>query len=175
MRLEGENIVLRNITLNDAERFVLWLNDPEVNKFLQTRQKTLKEEREWIESLQNKEETGLVLAIETRAGVHIGNVGLDSISKEYRHAQMGIMVGDKNYWEKGYGKDAMRVMLDYAFKELKLHRVELGVYEYNPRAIHVYESLGFRREGVKREHTFYDGKFYDEIIMGILESEWLKE
>lgn len=174
MRLEGQNIILRDIVLDDAERFVFWLNDPNVYKFMATRQPTLEKEKTWIESLAYKKETDIALAIETKAGKHIGSVGLHKMHKENRNAEMGIMIGDKDYWEKGYGKDAMRVMLDYAFKELRLHRVELGVYAYNPRAIHVYESLGFKREGIKRERTFYEGKFYDEIIMGMLAGEWLK-
>ena len=82
------------------------------------------------------------------------------------------MIGDKQYWNRGYGSDAMRVLLRLAFDKLNLHRIWLHVYDYNPRAIASYEKCGFKREGVLREQRFYGGKHHDIVVMGILEDEY---
>ncbi len=85
---------------------------------------------------------------------------------------MGISIGEKEYWGKGYGTDAMRVVLRYAFTELNLHRVSLTVFEYNPRAIRSYEKAGFTLEGREREAVFRSGKRTDMIYMGVLREDW---
>jgi len=171
MIIKEKNVILRPITLGDAERFVLWFNDPEVNKFLHRRSMTLEQEREWIKASPEKRQE-VNFAIDTSGGVHIGSVGLRNIDEVYHYADFGIMIGDKNYWNKGLGSEATNLMLCYGFEQLHLHRIELDVYEYNERAIKVYERIGFIKEGVKREHVLWDGKFYDTILMGMLASEW---
>jgi RimJ/RimL family protein N-acetyltransferase len=85
---------------------------------------------------------------------------------------VGIGIGEREYWGKGYGKDAMRIMLRYAFMELNLHRVSLNVYEYNPRAIRSYEKAGFTVEGRQRQALNRDGRRWDMIYMGSLREEW---
>lgn len=87
-------------------------------------------------------------------------------------AYVGIGLGEQDCWGKGYGTDAMRLILKYAFTELNLFRVSLNVFEYNPRAIRSYEKAGFKHEGRIREFLHKDGKYYDLIYMGILRSEW---
>lgn len=174
MIIKGKNVLLRPITLADAERFVVWFNDPEVNKFLHRRSMTFEQEKEWINSLpKNQQEFNL--AIDTSDGVHIGSVGLRNIDEVYHYADFGIMIGDKNYWNKGLGSEATNLILSHGFEQLHLHRIELDVYEYNERAIKVYERIGFIKEGVKREHVLWQGKFYDTILMGMLASEWEKK
>ena len=103
----------------------------------------------------------------------IGFVGLYSAWAQ-GNAWVGIGLGEREYWGKGYGTDAMRLALRYAFMELNLHRVTLGVFEYNPRAIRSYEKAGFREEGRRRQALLRSGRRWDEIEMGILREEWLK-
>lgn len=171
MILKGEKTILRPIKMSDAERYARWLSDPEVHQFLARRQKmTVQEEKKFLRRLmKNKSEH--VFAIDTKKGVHIGSVGL-KFTEQDKRAELGIVIGDKEYWGRGCGTDAMKTILRYGFGKLKLHKIELGVMSYNPRAIAVYEKLGFRREGVKREHSLWRGKFYDSLIMGILSKEW---
>jgi RimJ/RimL family protein N-acetyltransferase len=102
----------------------------------------------------------------------IGDIGLDGILWNHGDAWVGIGIGEKEYWGKGYGTDAMRVILRYAFTELNLHRVSLTVFEYNPRAIRSYEKAGFVPEGREREAVFRSGKHWDMIFMSILREEW---
>lgn len=87
---------------------------------------------------------------------------------------MGIGIGDREDWSKGYGTDAMKLCLQFAFRELGAHRVTLALYEYNPRALRVYEKAGFRIEGRTRHDVQKEGRYYDSIWMGILREEWLQ-
>ena len=85
-----------------------------------------------------------------------------------------MMIGEKSMWGKGYGTEATRLVVRYAFEELHLNRVQLHVYEYNLRGVRVYEKVGFRREGVLRQEHMYDGRFWDTVVMAILREEWEK-
>lgn len=102
----------------------------------------------------------------------IGEIGLDGVLWSHGDAWVGISIGEKEYWGRGYGTDAMRVLLHYAFTELNLHRISLSVFEYNPRAIRSYEKAGFVLEGREREAIARGGKRWDMIYMGILREEW---
>lgn len=173
MIIRGEKVVLRPIVLADAPRFLRWVNDPETNKLLAGGRKriTLKEERLWIRSLVKKAKTEKQFAIDTKDGVHIGSTGF-RIDAKNKKAIWGILIGDKRYWGKGCGTEVVRLMLRYGFATLKLHRIELGVYAYNTRALALYTSAGFKKEGVRRKATCYKGAFYDEILMAMLREEW---
>jgi RimJ/RimL family protein N-acetyltransferase len=101
-----------------------------------------------------------------------GEIVLMDIDELNRCADLRISLFYEDDFGRGYGTEALRLVLDYAFNTLKLHRVGLDVFDYNARAIHVYEKLGFRREGVLRDALYYDGAFHDSVLMSILEDEW---
>jgi len=104
----------------------------------------------------------------------LGDINLDIVNHWMgRNAFVGIGIGDRNDWGKGYGTDAMKIMLRYAFTELNLERVTLTVFEYNPRAIRSYEKVGFQHEGRQRARLLKDGKRWDMLFMGILREDWL--
>lgn len=177
MILKGKKTILRPIKMSDAPRFVKWFSDPEVNRFLMTRFVTLKYEKEWIKKIPKNIKNGkYVFAIDTKDGVHIGSTGLE-VDKVNKLGKFGITIGDKNYWNSGYGTDTVKTVLEWGFKKLKLHKIVLngGVFGYNPRAIRTYEKAGFKKEGINREAVFYDGKFHDDILMGIIDREWKKK
>jgi RimJ/RimL family protein N-acetyltransferase len=103
----------------------------------------------------------------------LGDINLDVINEwGSRDAFVGLGIGDHNDWGKGYGTDAMKIILRYAFIELNLRRVTLTVFEYNPRAIRSYEKTGFRHEGRLRGALLRDGKRWDMFYMGILAEDW---
>ena len=105
----------------------------------------------------------------------IGDIGLDVLDSEFApHGDtfVGISIGERQQWGKGYGTDAMRILLRYAFTELNLHRVTLNVFEYNPRAIRSYEKAGFRHEGRMRSMLNKEGRRWDLLFMGILREQW---
>lgn len=173
MILKGQKVILRPVRLSDAERFVKWFNDPEVNRFMFYRSLTLKAERKIIKDrLSKKTKDTFHFCIDTKDGKHIGVISLENINQRNKNASFGIMIGEKKYWSKGFGSDACNTILNFGFKKLGLHRVELDVYSYNKRAYGLYKKLGFKREGVKREHNFWNGKFWDTYIMSVLETEW---
>lgn len=103
----------------------------------------------------------------------IGGLALNVESWAAREAFVAIFIGERENWGKGYGSDAMSILLHYAFAELNLRRVSLGVFEYNPRAIRSYEKAGFRHEGRMRKYLNHEGKRWDIHFMGILREEWL--
>lgn len=173
MILKRKKVILRPIKLSDAPRFVKWLNESTVNKFVTKRAITLKEELKWIRSLAKIRKIEHHFAIDTKEGIHIGSTAL-FLKPQNKMATFGILIGDKRYWNKGYGTDATKTILAYGFNKLKLHRIQLEVYQYNPRAIRVYKKLGFKLEGIRRQANFYRGKFHDDLLMGILKSEWQK-
>ena len=102
----------------------------------------------------------------------LGTVGLDEIEWTNRVASLGIGIGDSENWGKGYGTEATRLLVDYAYNELNLYRLQLTVFEFNARAISLYEKMGFRREGNFREFIERDGKRHDMLLYGLLRSEW---
>lgn len=104
----------------------------------------------------------------------IGELGLDVVDWSGRDAFVGLGIGEPEYWSKGYGTDAMNVLLRYAFLELNLKRITLSVFEYNPRAIRSYEKAGFRHEGRLRKLLHREGQRWDNLYMGILREEWLE-
>jgi RimJ/RimL family protein N-acetyltransferase len=166
----GEKTRLRRVERDDIPTFVRWFGDPAVREFLLINRPISKaEEENWFEN-QLKNESIELFAIETNDGenVHIGNIALEDINWLHRHAELGIVIGEKDYWGKGYGSDAIRTLLGFAFHEMNMHRVYLCVYEDNVRGIRAYEKCGFKHEGRMREAIFRKGRYYDELRMGIL-------
>jgi RimJ/RimL family protein N-acetyltransferase len=173
--LYGKNLRLRAIEQEDIPRFLRWLNDPEVRQFLLMHEplSRAKEERWFEEHLSRTDE--IILAIEVLMGeewLHIGNIGLHRIDLKNRTAVLGIFIGEKDSWGKGYGREAIRVMLRYAFFELGLNRVELETFDFNERAMRCYKALGFKEVGVRRKAFFRDGAFHDVILMDLLAAEF---
>ena len=103
----------------------------------------------------------------------LGDINLDVINNwNSRDSFVGLGIGNRDDWGKGYGTDAMKIMLRFAFTELNLRRVTLTVFEYNPRAIRSYEKVGFRHEGRLRQMLLKEGKRWDMLFMGILFDDW---
>ena len=102
----------------------------------------------------------------------VGWVGLDEIEWPHRSASIGLGIGDPGSRRKGYGEEAMRLILGYGFRELNMHRIELTVFDYNEPAMKLYEKLGFTREGTSRERLRRDGTWYDMHQYAMLEDEW---
>lgn len=172
----GSRVRLRAIEKEDLPRFTSWLNDPEVRQGLQiTIPLSNPQEERWYQSILERplEEQPLVIEVNQQGEwMMIGNISLFKLDWQERSAEVGIFIGAKAFWSRGYGSDAMRLMLRHAFKNLNLHRVYLRVYATNPRAVHSYEKAGFKLEGTMRQAHFQDGKYVDVFLMSVLSSEW---
>lgn len=170
---EGRLVRLRARELEDEPPLYQWFNDPEVTEHLTVRYPlSHKSEREFLDQQSQPGFGNANFAIETLAeGKMIGGIGLEDGSPENRSATLGIAIGDKAYWNGGYGTDAMRVLCRFGFEHMNLHRIQLEVYEGNDRAKHVYEKIGFVLEGTRRQAHFRYGRYKDVHIMGLLEGE----
>ncbi|NLS79728.1 MAG: GNAT family N-acetyltransferase [Chloroflexi bacterium] len=170
--IKGNKVRLRAIEQEDIPRFVRWLNDPDVIRFLTIYQpiSTADEIRWFQRHLESKDD--FVYAIETAEGVHIGNIGLHGMDWKNHNATLGIFIGEKAYWGLGYGTDAILTLLHFAFGEMNLNRVELSVFDYNERAIHSYRKCGFQLEGGRRQALYREGEYHDVLLMSILKSEY---
>jgi UDP-4-amino-4,6-dideoxy-N-acetyl-beta-L-altrosamine N-acetyltransferase len=169
--IHGTITRLRRIERDDIPTFVRWFSDPEVREFLLlNRPISMAEEEKWFEQ-QLRSQDSEVFAIETNDGTHIGNIGLHDINWVHRSAELGIVIGRKECWGKGYGSDATRTLLRFAFDEMNLHRVQLTVYEDNARAIRAYEKCGFQCEGRLRDAVYRKGRYYDMLLMSVLDDE----
>jgi RimJ/RimL family protein N-acetyltransferase len=169
--LQGKLVRLRAPERGDLPTFVRWFNDPEATQFLlRGPPMGLEEEELWYQGLVRNEEK--VFCIETLEGKLIGNLGITRLDWADRRAEIGVMIGEKDYWSRGYGTEAISLLLRYMFEELNLERIGLYCDETNLRAQRCYEKCGFRREGVFRRHRFKNGAFINDVIMSVLRSDW---
>ena len=160
-----------------AKAFSRWGRDSEYIRLLDggaERMFSAKIIQSWIEKDFEKDVgQDFFFVIHTLESDHLlGFVSLFGIDWNHGNSWVGIGLGERECWGKGYGTDAMQVVLRYAFTELNLHRVTLGVFEYNPRAIRSYEKAGFVHEGRVRKELLKDGQRWDALEMGILRDEW---
>ena len=166
--IKGKNIYLRELKEEDAsQEYCNWLNDPIINKFLETRRATIKELKEYIRE-KKENENCLFLGIFTKdADKHIGNVKLEPIDWNDKKATLGILIGDKNYWWKGICTIVMKLITKYAFEKMGLDKIDLGVLSENRAAIICYLKSGFKIDNFIPKAIKHENIFYDKIIMSI--------
>lgn len=172
----AERIRLRGVEREDIPLFIGWLNDPEVIENLVIYLPiSTSDETHWFEKLAGLPQEEKPLAIEIRADQGwrlIGNSGFHNIEWRNHSAGIGLFIGDKSVWNKGYGTETVRLLLKHGFETLNLNRIYLRVYEPNKRAIRAYEKAGFVLEGRLRQARYKNGQYQDEFIMSVLRSEW---
>lgn len=176
--LRGKLIRLAAVDPEEVSKhFADWNRDSEYKRLLDTEAPHLhspKSIKEWLEKeMEGMGNTMHWFTIRTIAQDQLlGDITLDVINWNHRDAYVGLGIGPRDFWGKGYGTEAMNLILQYGFSELNLHRITLTVFEYNPRAIRSYEKSGFRHEGSLREAILREGKRWDIHYMGILREEW---
>ena len=175
----GERVRLRAMEKEDLPVFVRWFNDPEVRRNLKiVVPLSMGQEEKWYADILDRPVEEHPLCIEIKQGedwVFIGNLGFLRIDQHDRSAEIGIAIGEKQYWNKGYGTEAMRLLVGHGFENLNFNRLYLHVYETNPRGKRSYEKAGFSVDGRLRESRFLEGEYVDVFIMSILKSEWKVE
>ena len=160
-----------------AQALSRWFRNTEYTRLLAVAPEILwswQKIKEWIEKDYEKEKPeGYFFTVRTREEDRlIGFFGLWGAEINHLDCVISIGIGEPEYWGKGYGSDAMRLALRYAFTELNLHRVSLFVFAYNTRAIQSYYKTGFKLEGIQRKYMLRDGERHDIVAMGILRAEW---
>ncbi len=180
--LTGERIRLRAAEKEDISAFLRWINDEEVteNLLLVSPMSRFEEER-WYESMMKQPATEHVLVIEVKdQGPNndfrpIGTCQFHNIDWRNRSTEIGIMIGEKAFWDQGYGTETMQLLIEHGFSTLNLHRIWLQVYAKNKRAIRAYEKSGLTHEGQYREAHYQHGQYFDVHLMSILKDEWQAE
>ena len=172
-KLIGDNIYLSPISLDDIEEYAQMVNDIKVSVGLGYLSYTniidFESEKEFLISVK-KEKMFAVRLLENDE--LLGNVGFKSIGEIHRTAEMGIMLGNPKYQRKGYGMEAINLLLDYGFSFLNLRNISLNVFEYNEIAYNLYKKIGFKEAGRLRKAVEILGKTYDVIIMDMLKEEF---
>ena len=167
-KLEGEKVYLSPINVDDYPIYTKWVNNPNINKYLTIQNKliSLFNEREILEGLSKEEFVFAIVKCDNDE--LIGNVGLQNIDYKNGNAELGIFIGEEDNLSKGYGSEAIKLLLNYAFNNLRLHNIMLTVYADNLRAIKAYTKCGFKEFGRRRETLFRDGHYIDVIYMEIV-------
>lgn len=171
--LEGRRVYLRPPETEDVPLLYRSFYHPEVRRLTGTTQMLSVEGMEnWLEKVVKDESRLFLLIVDQEKDEVMGDIELLDMHQVHRSAWIRIALHREEYFGKGYGTEAMHLMLNHGFHSLNLHRIELEVYDYNHRAIRTYERLGFRREGVRREGLFHNHAYHDVILMGLLAHEY---
>lgn len=171
-KLVGERIYLSPRNSEDVEKFTEWLNDFETTDYLGRSGilTTLEGEKKYLDENATPEATFVIVTLENDK--MIGTVSLESINNINRTATLGIFIGDKDYRSKGYGTEAIKLILDYGFNYLNLNNIKLDLMSFNEKALKCYKKCGFKEYGRRRNCKFINGKYYDAIEMDILAEEF---
>lgn len=166
--LETQRLFLEPLSSSHAsERYVNWLNDNEVNKYLETKSGyTIEKLNEYLESIEKSNIRAWAIHLK-QTGTHIGNVKIDPISFRNRNAEYGILIGERKSWGKGYAYEASEKVFDFCFTDLNLRKITLGVVSANQSAVKLYERMGFEKEGLLKSHCFHDGQWQDVLRMAL--------
>ena len=169
--LESERLLLRPVELTDVnETYQSWMNDPVVMQYTESRFQThsLEQIRQYVLSVQADTSSRFFAIIEKASGKHIGNIKIGHIHPVHRHGDVGIIIGDKASWGKGYATESLRLVAGYARESLKLHKLTAGIYANNIGSIQAFLKAGFVVEGRFSRHWFCDGEYVDGLQMGLL-------
>ncbi|CAG9001437.1 MAG: Spermidine N(1)-acetyltransferase [Candidatus Celerinatantimonas neptuna] len=176
MRLQSTQVNLRPLQIEDAPSFFRWAEDPKVIEYSSSGfiwPRSHQDIRQWLTDL-NQQRHSISLGICcNNTGKLIGYSGIVNMSMLNRCGEFFILIGERNYWNKGIATEVVKLVTAYGFQSLNLHRIELSAYVLNPAAIRTYEKAGFQHEGILREAGFRHGKYIDKVIMSAIEHEWL--
>ena len=172
--IEGELTLLRKHVPENVTAFQRWYSDPEIARLARYQDAPMRaDEIDRFFQLRALGHESLTMAIHERDSDRlVGSCAFSQLDAENGSAMYHITIGEKDAWGRGFGTEATRLMLDHAFGTLGLHRIGLTVFEFNERAIRAYRRCGFIAEGRARESIWRDGRWWDEVAMSVLASEW---
>lgn len=171
----SDRIQLRKVTEKDAAIYHRWRSNHKVmeSTSLELDDYTLEDTERFIQTITNSDASKSYIIEHREDDEPIGIVSLVNIDLKNRNAECIIDIGNENYWGMGYGTEAMKLLLDYCFLELNLHKVFLRVISFNQRAINLYEHLGFEKEGEQKEQLFRNGKWHGIILMAVFQKNYI--
>ena len=170
--IRGKKIILRRQREEDAPFFAYWFNQPQVMFQCGFEKTTDEEEEKRTINVSHKSEDSVWFTITDLDGNIIGETGLLRMFPAWHQTDLTIIIPDPEMQHKGYGSEAIRIMLDMAFHEYEMHRVSIGVVGLNTDALEFYKKIGFKQEGILEEAYYYNDEYSDLIMMRILSQEW---
>lgn len=172
---EGKRVLLKPLSWRDVTReYVSWLNDPEVNEFLEARFKkhTLASQKAYVKGFDQK--TKFLWGIfDRKTKKHIGVITLYDIHPVHKYANYGYLIGNKQYWGTGAVQEAIALVFDFAFLKLAIHSISTGAYAPNIASVFNYKKMGLSYQGTFKERLWYKGAFVDQVWYGITRDEWM--
>ncbi len=173
--ISGNRMYLRGLTERDLEGdWYRWFNDVEVTYFQDKGYfpNTLEKQTVYYETIKNSNSDVVLAIIDATTDKHIGNVGLHQISWIHRTAELGIVIGEKEFWGKGFGKQAWRLITQYGFETLNLHKIYATVLTGNQPSLACAFASGYKIEGTQEEQIYKHGRYFDLILVGLTRSSW---
>lgn len=173
---KGTNIQLRGFELEDAATIIKYYNNLDVRRFLDHPfPLSLQDAEAWIRNTWETSKKGkayfFAIALKETNQL-IGTCGLFALSRINRKAELMIVIYNKEYWGKGFGTEAIQLLLNYGFKQLNLNRILLFSHDDNTRAQHIYEKIGFKPGGKRRQASYFEGAYHDLLLYDLLASEF---
>lgn len=174
-KIVGNKIFLSPFDKTDIPILTKWMNDPIVASGWGNPYGLINEDKMY-EQMQNNQKNGYCFSIITKEEEKlVGYCMIYNFDKVCRSASFGVIIGDEEERNRGYGRDAVNLILEFAFKTLNIHSVYLGVFDFNKVAVDLYTKIGFRVIGTKRENYFLNGKWHNEILMDMLAEEFVSD
>ena len=171
--LIGKRVYLRPLAKEDLVYLRKWSEDAEIRALIgEAAPMSEADSEEFLHKTYADSTREWFVLVTRNSDQVIGEAGLLRMDATWRTTDVSIIIGEKEEWGKGYGTETILLLLDYAFGHLNFHRVAIGVVGFNERAMRFWEKVGFRKEGVRRDEYYYDGKYHDFVMMSILEDEF---
>ena len=166
--IEGSQIYLRPLKLSDVnQNYLTWLSDPEVMNGIATSNYDKSSLETYVKDKISNENIYFLAIVFKENDLHIGNIKFDFYDVKSNVTELGVLIGNKQYWGRGLAKEACQLMINFAFSTLHYRKISLAVYENNIAAFNLYKSLGFKEEGRLIKHVSVNGKYYDKFLMGM--------
>lgn len=168
MNLNGEKIYLKLLNVDDVtQNYINWLNDSEINEFLECRWKnhTFEEVKDYVKNISDSSSDYMFGIFNKDTNEHIGNIKIGDINQIHRYANIGLVIGNKKSWGKGYGAEAITLITRYAKNELNLNKLIAGIYENNIGSYKAFLKAGYNNAARYKKQRFYKGSYIDEIVV----------
>jgi RimJ/RimL family protein N-acetyltransferase len=173
--LKGNKIYLRGVVPDDADSdYIKWMNDSNITQFLETGYfpSSASDLEDYISDIADNDDVLFLAIIDIQSEKHIGNIKLGPINWIHRRGDIGILVGEEDFWGQGIATEAIRLITSHAFNNLNLHKLTAGCYEENKGSKKAFEKVGFKEEGRREKHAHYDGSYTDSVYLGLLRKDF---
>ena len=174
--LKGKRIYLRKLQETDVnDEYLRWMNDYEVVKYTESRffPHTFESLNKYLSSIDNYHNIAFAI-IDTAENKHIGNIKLGNINYIHGFADIGIIIGNKDFWGKGIATEAIDLLVEYSFKRLNLRRLIAGAYMENSGSIKAFEKVGFKKAYIENEKYLFEGRYMDAVTLELTNKDSIK-